>query len=299
MAAQSHARIREVNAIYHDAAAATYDSKWGIDFGGRGRVQTLRKVEKVLGSPAGHFGQALEIGSGTGYFSLNLMLAGMIDHTTATDVSGGMLEQLAQHASRLGLDVRTVVGDAERLPLEDASFDLVLGHAVLHHLPDLDRSFGEFFRLLRPGGVILFAGEPSRYGNALARVPKQAARAVAPLWRRALRASPSKPPEEHGHEFEHVVDIHTFSPPELSALAREAGFEQIRVRGEELLANWFGWTNRVLEATAEPDEVPLLWRKYAYRGYLALQEVDRLLFEPRLPAGLFYNLLLAARKPAA
>ena len=67
--------------------------------------------------------------------------------------------------------------------------------------------------------------------------------------------------------------------------------------GEELLANWFGWTNRTLEATAEPADVPWAWRQYAYRGYLMLQGLDRRLLESRLPPAIFYNLLIAARKP--
>jgi hypothetical protein len=71
----------------------------------------------------------------------------------------------------------------------------------------------------------------------------------------------------------------------------------VRVRGEELLANWFGWTNRTLEATADPSDVPWAWRQYAYRGYLALQAVDRHLLERRLPAAIFYNLMITARKP--
>ena len=66
----------------------------------------------------------------------------------------------------------------------------------------------------------------------------------------------------------------------------------MRVSGEELLANWFGWTNRTLEATAEPDDVPWAWRQYAYRGYLLLQELDRRLLESRLPPAIFYNLLI-------
>ena len=75
-----------------------------------------------------------------------------------------------------------------------------------------------------------------------------------------------------------------------------AGFDRVRLRGEELLASWFGWTNRSLEATAEPAEVPWLWRQYAYRGYLVLQRVDRVVLEPRLPPGVFYNLMLSARR---
>jgi hypothetical protein len=70
------------------------------------------------------------------------------------------------------------------------------------------------------------------------------------------------------------------------------------VRGEELAASLFGWANRSLEATADPDDVPWAWRQYAYRGYLALQALDRSLLEPRLPAAIFYNLLIAARAPA-
>ena len=69
--------------------------------------------------------------------------------------------------------------------------------------------------------------------------------------------------------------------------------------GEELLANWFGWTNRTLEATADPDEVPWAWRQYAYRGYLVLQELDRRLLEPRLPRGDLLQPDAPARKPAA
>jgi hypothetical protein len=41
----------------------------------------------------------------------------------------------------------------------------------------------------------------------------------------------------------------------------------------------------------------MFWRQYAFRGYLALQKVDRGLLEGRLPATIFYNLLLSARRP--
>lgn len=299
--------IRVVNTKYHDVAADSYDAKWGIDFGEPGQQQVLMKLRKVLGSRLDEgFGRSLEIGSGTGYFSLNLLQAGVIEQATCTDISPGMLESLRGNADRLGLEVETVVTGAEDLPFEDASFDLVLGHAVLHHLPDLERAFGEFHRVLRPGGVVVFAGEPSRYGDRIAQVPKRGAAAVAPLWRRIVRARPAGAAGNghggsHGHHEDHAlevfVDIHAFSPGDLADSARGAGFADVNVRGEELTANWFGWTNRVLEATAEPEDVPWGWRQYAYRGYLAFQKVDEKLLEGRLPAAIFYNLLISARKP--
>ena len=301
--------IREVNTRYHDVAADGYDSKWGIDFGEVGQAQVLGKLRKLLGAELSDgYDRSLEIGAGTGYFSLNLLQAGIVGEATCTDISPGMVATLARNAERLGLEVRTARADAESLPFADASFDLVLGHAVLHHLPNLRRAFAEFHRVLRPGGRIVFAGEPSRLGDRIAAVPKRGAGAVAPVWRRLLRAKPAPPagaggaPAGNGssarndHDLERFVDIHAFEPADLSRHARRAGFVDIAVRGEELTANWFGWFNRALEASADPDDVPMLWRKYAFHGYLMLQRVDERLLEPMLPPAIFYNLLLTARR---
>jgi len=305
-APQKAEEILEVNRRYHDVAADEYDGKWGISFGEIGHQQVLGKVTKLLGAQPGPFAHALEIGAGTGYFTLNLMQTGVVEAATCTDISPGMLRTLEANAERLELNVRTAVCDAAELPFADASFDLVLGHAVLHHLPDLDRSFAEFHRVLRPGGTLFFAGEPSRHGDRIAAVPKRAGVRAAPLWRRAVGARPAAAGNGHGttsspedHALEGQVDVHAFVPHDLEHHAAGAGFADIRVRGEELLANWFGWFNRTVEASAEPSDIPWPWIQYAYRGYIALQEVDRRVLEPRLPPELFYNLMLAARKPAA
>jgi ubiquinone/menaquinone biosynthesis C-methylase UbiE len=299
MAVRSAEQIRDVNTRYHDVAAATYDAKWGIDFGPVGQAQVLGKLRKALGAEFGtRYRRALEIGAGTGYFSLNLVQAGIVQEATCTDISPGMVATLNQNARRLGVRVRTSRADAESLPFASESFDLVLGHAVLHHLPDLPRAFAEFERVLVPGGRIAFAGEPSRVGDQLASVPKRTAAALAPLWRAFLRArAETRRGQEHDGELEQFVDIHAFSPGELARLARGTGFVEVSVRGEELLASWFGWFNRALEATADPHAVPMLWRRYAYNGYLLLQRLDERVLERRLPAALFYNLLLTARKP--
>jgi ubiquinone/menaquinone biosynthesis C-methylase UbiE len=294
--------IKDVNTRYHDAAAHEYDAKWGIDFGGIGQDQVRAKLVKALGGgEVDRFDDALEIGSGTGYFSLNLMQQGLIGRLTATDISPGMLAQLASTAAGLGLnDVTTVVTEAETLPFDDESFDLVLGHAVLHHIPDLDRAFSEFKRVLRPGGSIVFAGEPSRYGDRLAALPKRTGVFVAPAWRRMVGArerAVAEADQSEGHSLESEVDVHAFAPADLRRLLERAGFEDRRVGGEELLANAWGWGLRTVESSAEPDTVPFRWRTFAFRSYIALQKVDTRVLEPHLPAELFYNLLVSARKP--
>ena len=298
----THEHIKDVNTRYHDAAADEYDAKWGIDFGATGQKQVQLKLSKALGGLDGRsFGDGLEIGSGTGYFSLNLLQMGTIERLTATDISPGMLATLSRTAEQLGLEAETVATEAEELPFDDESFDIVFGHAVLHHIPDLKRAFAEFQRVLRPGGVIAFCGEPSRYGDRLAALPKRTALLAAPVWRRAVRARERAVPESDlsgGHALEGEVDVHAFAPADLRRLLNDTGFEQRRVGGEELLSNAWGWGLRTVESTAEPESVSFTWRRFAFNSYIALQRVDTRLLEPHLPAELFYNLLVSGRKPS-
>jgi ubiquinone/menaquinone biosynthesis C-methylase UbiE len=296
-------RIRDANVRYHDLAAEHYDSKWGINYGEVGQAQVTSKLRKALGHEPGRYERALEIGAGTGYFTLNLLRAGVVGEAVATDISPGMLARLERSAAEMGLRVETAPCEAAELPFEDGSFDLVFGHAVLHHLPDLAAAFREFRRVLRPGGVVAFCGEPSHYGDRLASWPKRGANAVAPLWRALMGAAPRPSTNGHVHgdeenQLEQVVDVHAFTPAQLTGHAATAGFGDVRVSGEELVAGLFGWANRTLEASADPQDVPWAWRMYAYRGYLLLQTLDRSLLEPHLPPALFYNLLVSARAPA-
>jgi ubiquinone/menaquinone biosynthesis C-methylase UbiE len=302
-------RIREVNTRYHDAAARDYDTKWAIDYGETGQRQVEMKLSKALGGEPGRYQRSLEVGAGTGYFTINLLRAGLIGEATAIDISSGMLDVLAATAVRLGLQVETVQADAERLPFEDESFDLVLGHAVLHHLPDLETAFAEFARVLAPGGTLAFMGEPSRNGDAIAWTPKRLGALAAPAWRRLIGAesrngsldgldAAEREAEQDDTQLERLVDVHVFNPGTLHALSTRAGFVDVHVSGEELLANAYGWFLRALEAGSDPYRVPRAWHQFAFRSYLALQWLDGTLLEPRLPAGLFYNLLLSARKPA-
>src|ERR1051326_6916837 len=101
----THEHIKDVNTRYHDAAADEYDAKWGIDFGATGQRQVRPKLAKALGERVEglHFPDALEIGSGTGYFSLNLLQMGTIERLTATDISPGILRRLSTTADALAL----------------------------------------------------------------------------------------------------------------------------------------------------------------------------------------------------
>ena len=105
----------------------------------------------------------------------------MLDEVHVTDLSPGHGRGgRSATPPRSGFDVDGRVADAERIPYDDDTFDLVVGHAVLHHIPDVELALREVLRVLKPGGRFVFAGEPTPIGDWYAR--------------RARPASPGRPP---------------------------------------------------------------------------------------------------------
>jgi ubiquinone/menaquinone biosynthesis C-methylase UbiE len=290
------------NVLYHDWEAATYDEKWSISFDDRCVAYARDRFEHIAGRDGWPYPTSLELGCGTGFFSLNLKLAGVIDHAQVTDLSPGMVEVAQRNARALGFEVEGRVADAERLPYDDDSFDLVVGHAVLHHIPDVEQALREVLRVLKPGGRFVFAGEPTEHGDVIARTLSRftwwaATRATRlPLLAAWRRPQAELDESSHAASLEAVVDLHTFGPRRLEALARAAGAVDVRVATEELTAAWFGWPVRTFEAAVPADKLGYRWANFAYRSWLRLSALDRRL-ERIVPQGLFYNAEVTGRKP--
>jgi ubiquinone/menaquinone biosynthesis C-methylase UbiE len=165
------------NVLYHDWEAASYDEKWSISFDQRCIDYARDRFANIAGTAGWPYGDVLEVGCGTGFFLLNLKLAAVINRGYVTDLSPGMVEVAQCNARKLGFGVEGRVADAERIPYDDATFDLVIGHAVLHHIPDVEQTFREVLRVLKPGGRFVFAGEPTKWGDYVARRLSRAGRA--------------------------------------------------------------------------------------------------------------------------
>jgi SAM-dependent methyltransferase len=292
------------NVLYHDWEAGTYDEKWSISYDERCIAYATDVFNAVAGEAGQPYPTAMELGSGTGFFLLNLMQGGVIKKGSVTDLSPGMVQVALRNAEKLGLDVDGRVADAERIPYPDNSFDLVVGHAVLHHIPDVPAAFGEVLRVLKPGGRFVFAGEPTRIGDFYARklghltwwlttnVTK-----LGPLnsWRR-----PQEELDESSRAaaLEAVVDLHTFDPGELERMALGAGAVDVRAVTDEFAAALAGWPIRTFEAAVPSEKLTVAWRMFAYRLWLRLSALDRKLLSKVLPRELFYNVMITGNKPA-
>jgi ubiquinone/menaquinone biosynthesis C-methylase UbiE len=295
---------KEANLRYHDAAARDYDAKWSISFDRRCIDYVRERAERML--PRRRYRRVLEVGAGTGFFLLNLWSAGFVEEAHATDLSPGMLDACRANAGRLGCRLASAAGDAERLPYADGTFDLVVGHAFLHHLPDYACAIAEMRRVLRPGGALLLAGEPTRLGDRIAAVAKRTAAAGMRLAERIRpgtvgRRAPEPATDEERtlRDLEWHVDLHTFEPAELAAVAERAGLTGVRVETEELVAGMFGWAVRTIEAQARPGLLDARWAWFAYRNWLRLYRFDRDVLYRVVPKRAFYNLLLYGERPGA
>jgi ubiquinone/menaquinone biosynthesis C-methylase UbiE len=75
----------------------------------------------------------------------------------ATDLTEGMAAKAAELAAARGLtNFETKSADAESLPFDDASFDLVTCRLAFHHFPNARQALSEFARVLKPDGALGF-----------------------------------------------------------------------------------------------------------------------------------------------
>jgi ubiquinone/menaquinone biosynthesis C-methylase UbiE len=292
------------NIVYHDWEASTYDEKWSISYDERCISYARDRYVHIAGDAGWPAQRMLEIGAGTGFFTLNLMQAGLAQSAVVTDISQGMVDVAVRNGRTLGLDVTGQAADAEALPFADGEFDLVIGHAVLHHIPDLDLAFREILRVLRPGGRFVFCGEPTQRGDLIARrlstltwwATGRVTR-LPGLRERFARTSEELAQSSEEARLESVVDLHTFDPDELSRLALRAGAVDVETVTEELTASWFGWPVRTLEAAVKPGSLGFGWAMFAYRTWMALDAVDRRALARVVPDEFFYNVSVTGVRP--
>jgi SAM-dependent methyltransferase len=144
--------VLDREARFHDDLAAQRDAR---DMPPGDVEPLVRSILALAGDVSGL--RALDLGCGAGNIALELLSRGA--HVTCLDISPGMVElarrRVELHLPELADRATFVVADAGATGLDGASFDLVVGKWLLHHV-DLERAAAEVHRLLAPGGHGLF-----------------------------------------------------------------------------------------------------------------------------------------------
>ncbi len=109
-------------------------------------------VEFLQPQPSWHM---LDVGTGAGHTAIRF--APRVKTVVATDLTEAMVEKTKELAAQQNVsNLMTKVADAENLPFDDATFDLVTCRLALHHFPQPNRALQEFARVLKTPGALGF-----------------------------------------------------------------------------------------------------------------------------------------------
>ena len=103
--------------------------------------------------PEGQQLDILDVGTGSGFFAV--LMAQQGHQVTGIDLTPAMLEEAAALAEHLKLNICFRKMDAQKLEFKEKTFDVVLSRNLTWTLPDPEKAYKEWCRVLRPGGIIL------------------------------------------------------------------------------------------------------------------------------------------------
>ena len=124
--------------------------------------RALTDLERLLQANT-RYPVMLDIGSGYGHALLELARRFNPEQLIALDADPDLPTQIQPVLKDCPCPVQLLQGDAAAIPLPDQSVDLVFCHQTFHHLVDQEAAMREFFRVLKPGGVLLFAESTKAY----------------------------------------------------------------------------------------------------------------------------------------
>ena len=143
--------IKHRVAHYWSHRAESFESQRLREYDSAKRERWLREFRRYL--PQGRTLRVLDVGTGTGFFACLLAAEG--HEATGIDLTPDMIAHAGHMAAVLGQDVRFLLMDAEEPDFEDESFDVLVTRNLTWTLPHIEKAYREWFRILKPGGVLL------------------------------------------------------------------------------------------------------------------------------------------------
>lgn len=124
---------------------------------------TLDDLGPLISAPRKAYAVVLDAGCGQGGALPLLHSRFRPQRLIGLDAEDKALMRARKQAANRGLDVELLKGDCAAIALSDQSIDLLFCHQTFHHLVHQEKALAEFYRVLKPGGVLLFAESTRAY----------------------------------------------------------------------------------------------------------------------------------------
>ncbi|UCC94462.1 MAG: class I SAM-dependent methyltransferase [Candidatus Omnitrophota bacterium] len=274
-------KIKQANRIIFDRNSQTYSKKRRIRFDKKTALRLMQRYEDAMGRRFQAADTFLDIGCGSGLILLNLAKAGFISKAYGIDLSFGMLKECKNNATNLATKVFLAQSDVEHLPFKSNSFSLIMGHAILHHLPDIKMAFRQVHRLLKPKGVCIFT-EPTRTGSKIIATLLWFVWFFPMIIRQVTKSGDEK-----------LVEVSTFAGKELEVEAKEVGFSHIYTKP------FAGFISRIFYWIMDPISQRISSKYYHSaidRIVDILSILDRCFFRLFIPKGWFDEVFIFMQK---
>jgi ubiquinone/menaquinone biosynthesis C-methylase UbiE len=124
----------------------------------------INDLTRLLGqSKSSGYQTVLDVGCGQGKSFKFLKEAFRPDTLIGIDADADILEKARMQAQRDAVAVELLLGNGAAISLPDRSVDIVFCHQTFHHLVEQEKAMAEFYRVLKPGGLLLFAESTRAY----------------------------------------------------------------------------------------------------------------------------------------
>lgn len=126
-------------------------------------TKALDDLEPLINDRKKSYPVILDVGSGHGHSLWMLDQRFNPEKIIALDIDPNSEWRAKENIARCQCEVRVQNDNAAEIKLDDNSVDLLFCHQTFHHLVDQERATQEFLRVLKPGGILLFAESCRRY----------------------------------------------------------------------------------------------------------------------------------------
>jgi len=119
-------------------------------------VQLYKSWERIFNKYGIDQGNLLEIGCGTGFLTYGLVKYNRFDKVYVSDISPSFLLAVKERISGMNNNNSYYACDANWLPFQKDGFDTVVGNSVLHHFLNYQGTLERCYKILKPGGYVIF-----------------------------------------------------------------------------------------------------------------------------------------------